>query len=373
MRNFGISSGVRDIQGVDKKIRQADLPFDDKQQSDEEMAAENQAMKVQISSLRSEVTSLETQKTTLETSLATANATISSANEQISTLNSEKAELVTEKATLESYLATANASLDTANAQISTLTDEKANLESEKATLESEKAEIEAEKTAIQKELTSTQKDLTTYQGFIENPIPTYDDPTKAKSALSKNGVIKLDCDVANTSSFANGVISSVNRVIYLNGHTITTARQAGSFLLRGSERMVIDGPGTVKNLAEGFSVMWTSNAKNVLIINGGDYVNTNHSEVIYSEKGTIYINGGTFRCTGDDSRYLLNCYDANYQAGTANIIVKGGKFYDFDPGNNAAEGPSTSYLAEGYVSVQREDEEIDGKTYQVYEVVKQS
>ena len=366
MRNFGISSGVRDIQGVDKKIHQADLPFDDKQQSDEEMASENQAMKVQISSLRSEVTSLETQKTTLETSLATANATISSANEQISTLNSEKAELVTEKATLESNLATVNASLDTANAQISTLTDEK-------ATLESEKAEIEAEKTAIQKELTSTQKDLTTYQGFIENPIPTYDDPAQAKSALSKNGVIKLDCDVANTSSFANGVISSVNRVIYLNGHTITTARQSGSFLLRGSERMVIDGPGTVKNLAEGYSVMWTSNAKNVLIINGGDYVNTNHSEVIYSEKGTIYINGGTFRCTGDDSRYLLNCYDANYQAGTANIIVKGGKFYDFDPGNNAAEGPSTSYLAEGYVSVQREDEEIDGKTYQVYEVVKQS
>jgi hypothetical protein len=44
-----------------------------------------------------------------------------------------------------------------------------------------------------------------------------------------------------------------------------------------------------------------------------------------------------------------LNCYDANYTAGTAKIIVTGGKFYDFNPADNTAEGPGTSFVPEGY------------------------
>jgi hypothetical protein len=44
-----------------------------------------------------------------------------------------------------------------------------------------------------------------------------------------------------------------------------------------------------------------------------------------------------------------LNCYDANYRAGTAKIIVTGGKFYDFNPADNSAEGEHTSFVPEGY------------------------
>ena len=52
---------------------------------------------------------------------------------------------------------------------------------------------------------------------------------------------------------------------------------------------------------------------------------------------------------------------------GKANIVVYGGKFYDFDPHNNTAEGPNTNFCAEGYTTV---SEEIDGHI--VYTVIKE-
>jgi hypothetical protein len=47
-----------------------------------------------------------------------------------------------------------------------------------------------------------------------------------------------------------------------------------------------------------------------------------------------------------------------------------GGKFYDFDPANNAAEGEGTSFVPEGYESVHT-TEEIDGVIHDVYTVKK--
>ena len=75
--------------------------------------------------------------------------------------------------------------------------------------------------------------------------------------------------------------------------------------------------------------------------------------------KGTAYIQGGTYSAeaadnTGD-TRYVLNCYDANYQAGTASIQVTGGSFHDFDPMNNKAEGENTSFVPDGYCVGQSE------------------
>ena len=66
-------------------------------------------------------------------------------------------------------------------------------------------------------------------------------------------------------------------------------------------------------------------------------------------------------------SSFLLNCYDANYTAGTAKINVYGGKFYEFNPAVTYGEpGGPVSYVAEGYHVVESVE---DGK--KVYEVVK--
>lgn len=88
-----------------------------------------------------------------------------------------------------------------------------------------------------------------------------------------------------------------------------------------------------------------------VVTVNGGDYYGG--GTVFNVEKGTLIVNGGFFQVTPDidtnDYRYVLNCIDANYKNGTANIIVKGGTFVNFDPSNNLAEGAGTNFVADGY------------------------
>ena len=82
---------------------------------------------------------------------------------------------------------------------------------------------------------------------------------------------------------------------------------------------------------------------------------------VAYAYEGTIEVKGGEFDVvqldpTHNDKRFMLNCFDANYKAGKSKIIVSGGKFHGFDPGNNLAEGPDTNFLAPGYKSVEIEE-----------------
>ena len=82
---------------------------------------------------------------------------------------------------------------------------------------------------------------------------------------------------------------------------------------------------------------------------------------VAYAYEGTIEVKGGEFDVvqldpTHKDKRFMLNCFDANYKAGKSKIIVTGGKFHGFDPGNNLAEGPDTNFLAPGYKSVEVEE-----------------
>ena len=72
------------------------------------------------------------------------------------------------------------------------------------------------------------------------------------------------------------------------------------------------------------------------------------------SGNALIEITGGTFIAAKPE--WTLNCKDADYKAGIANIIVKGGRFYKFNPANNSTEGPGTNYVAEGYQSIKDGD-----------------
>lgn len=101
---------------------------------------------------------------------------------------------------------------------------------------------------------------------------------------------------------------------------------------------------------------IWLSDKESKITIHDGKFYAGNSNECIYSENGIIEILGGEFHNIPAEGQknFLLNCKDANYQAGTANIIVKGGKFYGFDPAANAAESSdmSTNFVADGYKSV---------------------
>ena len=198
------------------------------------------------------------------------------------------------------------------------------------------------------------------------------DSDTKSiTNILLKSGEKVLQEDITITK-VAGGIFQNNDTIINLNGHKITSNGGSNSTLyVRGTGKYTIDGEGIIEDLStQGQGVIWTTTKDSKVIINNGEFIaHTPAGQCIYCYSGTVEINGGVFKgelaSTTNDHRYLLNCYDANYKNGTAKIIVSGGTFYGFDPGNNAAEGPNTSFLKEGYIS-QEIGEEDGVKIYQV-------
>ena len=183
----------------------------------------------------------------------------------------------------------------------------------------------------------------------------TYEYPNEAGKSLTtllgNNGTVKLGED-ATITRFGPGVTAKNTVKLNLNNNdlTSTSAGSYGAIMSRGTQNITIYGKGTI-NAGDGICIE-ANGASSVINLTGSTTIyhnNRSGAELIYCYAGTINITNGTFRNDGEDKKFVLNCYDANYTAGTAKIIVTGGKFYDFDPGNNTAEGPGTSFLAEGY------------------------
>lgn len=218
---------------------------------------------------------------------------------------------------------------------------------------------------ALQAQVTSLTQQIKDLKLLI--PTEVFDVAT-AKTALNKAGKVTLYSDIdLGTYAIVNGTFASNNTTINLNSYKIECAPNNGRsiFMLRGSTNYTFNGNGQVIDTASNSACLWTTTENNVCTINNGTWT-SQHTECIYCEKGTITIKGGEFKTESDDKRYLLNCKDSNYQAGTAKIIVKGGKFWDFDPHDCAAEGEHTNFCADGYTTT---SEIIDGHT--VYTVVK--
>ena len=196
---------------------------------------------------------------------------------------------------------------------------------------------------------------LTKIVGDIGGAV-TYNLPNEAgksfNTVMNNNGTVKLTDDVT-TGRFGPGITAKNNVKLNLNNHNLnvtglTTSSAQGAIMSRGTQEITIYGKGTID---AGAGICIEANGKDSIInLTGSTTVyqtNRPNAELIYCYAGTINIVNGTFKNNG--SPYLLNCYDANYQDGTAKIVVTGGKFYDFNPADNSAEGEHTSFVPEGY------------------------
>nr|DAH39489.1 MAG TPA: hyaluronidase [Caudoviricetes sp.] len=188
-----------------------------------------------------------------------------------------------------------------------------------------------------------------------------YDSIVDAINGADNGDVITLQDDVnmgANDDDHL--IINAENVTIDLGEKTFTANGSLGAVKVE-SGVTTLDGTGTVSGTlgSDNYSMaIWTTGG--TTIINGGTYKNeTDNTErgtdLIYaSATGCIEINGGTFEAAKPE--WTLNCRDADYKAGTAKIIVKGGRFKNFDPANNNAEGANTNFVAEGYESIKEGD-----------------
>ncbi len=222
-----------------------------------------------------------------------------------------------------------------------------------------------------------------------EDCVVTYAEYHVTQSSNSKlmgsspaNGKIILDEDIELTKGRAYSALASGKEVVDLNGHawrcgdTRATDSNLGSYYLRGGNINVTlmdsAGGGIFENNHQDYLV-FCNGANAVVNVMSGEYRGYTHT--LYSLLGTINVYGGTFklldaataeRDANGNLKFLLNCYDENYTAGTAKINVYGGKFYEFNPAVTYGEpGGPVSYVAPGYKVVESEE---DGKA--VFEVV---
>ena len=154
--------------------------------------------------------------------------------------------------------------------------------------------------------------------------------------------------------------ITNKNITLDLNNHNLIGNGNYGAVFVEGGN-VTLTGEGLVHGTlgADKYSMsVWAKNSH--VVINDGLFTNeTDGSErgtdLIYaSGNAVIEINGGVFEAA--TPQWTLNVKDADYKAGKANIIVKGGSFKGFDPANNNAEGAGTNFVALGYQSVKEGD-----------------
>lgn len=192
-----------------------------------------------------------------------------------------------------------------------------------------------------------------------------YESITDAVNYADNGDVVTLQEDInMGVGDNDHLVVKSENVTINLGGKTITANGSNGAVKVEGGVT-ILDGIGTVHGTlgSDKYSMaVWAESGH--VVINDGIYKNETDdsargTDLIYaSGTGCIEINGGVFEAAKPE--WTLNCKDADYKAGTAKIVVKGGSFKNFDPANNAAEGAGTSFVAEGYQSV------LEGEYYVV-------
>ena len=196
------------------------------------------------------------------------------------------------------------------------------------------------------------------------------------KAAATAGGDVKLESAIDFTQVVT--VDNNKTLTVDLNKQNVANAAdlwdktpdQWSLFSVRRGSTMTLKGDGEVIAKANDCYAVDVQDGGH-LVIEGGHYNGNIHA--VYVQKGTAEIKGGTFEVqqkysAEDPDEYVLNCYDANYINGTAKIIVSGGTFIGFNPGNCKAEDKNgTNFLAPGYASV-ADGTTADGRV--IYKVI---
>ena len=179
---------------------------------------------------------------------------------------------------------------------------------------------------------------------------------TDFAEVLAAGGNVTLYNDIV-----LDGTINvAADLTLNLNGKTIKNKVENTAtdvIVVAAGKTLTIEGEGTIEAVSgnDGYAVI----ADGTVVINGGTFksgvdANGKPNAVVYVRgNGKAFVNGGNFP-NNNKSVYVLNKKDAD--RATTVIEVTGGTYGAFNPGNNAAEGPNTNFLATGYKSVDNVD-----------------
>ena len=182
-------------------------------------------------------------------------------------------------------------------------------------------------------------------------------DAAGLKDALVNGGSIRVDSDVVPTET----LVVEKNTTLDMNGSTIANETDLWNnadgvktwslISVRGAD-LTIDGNGTFQAKKDDCYAVDVQGGANVVIENG-TFIGNIHA--VYVLEGKLTVKGGFFAVqqkypdATKANEFVLNCYDANYKAQTASIVVTGGTFVNFNPADCKAEGEHTNFVADGY------------------------
>lgn len=190
------------------------------------------------------------------------------------------------------------------------------------------------------------------------------------KAAATAGGDVKLESAIDFTQVVT--VDNNKTLTVDLNKQNVANAAdlwdktpdQWSLFSVRRGSTLTLKGDGEVIAKANDCYAVDVQDGGH-LVIEGGHYNGNIHA--VYVLEGVAEIKGGTFEVqqkypdAEKADEFVLNCYDANRENGTAKIIVTGGTFIGFNPGDCKAEGNGTNFVAPGYASV-CESKTADGR-----------
>ena len=205
--------------------------------------------------------------------------------------------------------------------------------------------------------------------GDVWYTVVSTTDSEGLKNVLAKGGNLTVTEDLHTNGgdTLADRVIIAQPTTLNLNKKIVSPnnmARNNTNFCA-----LIVDADTTIKagsdgGIDTGVNGGYGINVRNgaTLIIDGGTYYGG--GTAVQVQKGTLVIRDGFFEVEPFGAPYgynfLLNCLDGAYKDGTANIVVTGGTFVNFDPSNNTAEGAGTDFVADGYRVVSEKKENGD-------------
>lgn len=190
------------------------------------------------------------------------------------------------------------------------------------------------------------------------------DDAANFETALNNADkvVLTANIDLVKTASLKSGktvVLDANGKTIYNTSDLWdkpTERDNNWSLVSVKGGKLTITGNGTFAAKKNDCYPVDVQDKESAVTIENGVFVGNIHA--VYVESGVAYVNGGKYSVQQKYSveskadGFVLNCYDANRVNGTAKILVSGGEFANFNPGDCWAEGAHTNFVAEGYASV---------------------
>lgn len=129
-----------------------------------------------------------------------------------------------------------------------------------------------------------------------------------------------------------------------------------GIFDLEEGSELIINSDGTIENDVDetdgsitklGYIFRLEDNSK-LTLLSGNYYAGLTIVQAAGTSEAKIYSgNYDVYRYYSNGSQYVLNYIDADKE--TAEIIVYGGSFVNFDPSHSTSENPAANFVAEGY------------------------